>query len=104
MMWHYIRWNITQPQKWQNCAVCKDTDGPRDCYTEWSKSEREKQIYINAYVWNLGGKWHRWSYLQTINRDKCREQMYGHQRGKGKWDELGDWDWHIYPTMYKIGN
>ena len=77
---------------------------PRAYYMEWGKSEREKQIYINAYVWNLGGKWHRWSYLQTINRDKCREQMYGHQRGKGKWDELGDWDWHIYPTMYKIGN
>ena len=68
-------------------------------------SQKEKQIlYINAYMWNLGGKWHRWSYLQTINRDKCREQMHGHQRGKEKWDELGDWDWHIYPTMYKIGN
>ena len=27
---------------------------PRACYTEGSKSEREKQIsYINAYIWNL---------------------------------------------------
>ena len=27
-------------------------------HTEWSKSEREKQIlYINAYMWNLK-KWH----------------------------------------------
>ena len=26
------------------------------CLTEWSKSERKKQIwYINAYMWNLGG-------------------------------------------------
>ena len=26
----------------------------RDCHTECSKSEREKQIlYINAYMWNL---------------------------------------------------
>ena len=26
------------------------------CHTEWSKSEREKQIwYINPYIWNLGG-------------------------------------------------
>ena len=26
-------------------------DRPRDCYTEWCKSEREKQIlYINIYV------------------------------------------------------
>ena len=29
-------------------------DGPRDCHTERSMSEREKQIlYINAYMWNL---------------------------------------------------
>ena len=29
-------------------------DEPRAYYTEWSKSEREKQIlYINAYIWNL---------------------------------------------------
>ena len=29
-------------------------DGPGDCHTERSKSEREKQIwYINAYMWNL---------------------------------------------------
>ena len=20
------------------------------------------------------------------------------------WDELGDWDWHIYTTMYKRDN
>ena len=23
---------------------CRDVDGSRDCHTEWSKSEREKQI------------------------------------------------------------
>ena len=29
-------------------------DEPKACYTEWSKSEKEKQIlYINAYIWNL---------------------------------------------------
>ena len=29
-------------------------DEPRAYYTEWSKSEREKQIsYTNAYIWNL---------------------------------------------------
>ena len=31
-------------------------DEPRAYYTEWRKSEREKQIsYINAYIWNLDG-------------------------------------------------
>ena len=29
-----------------------------ECYTEWSKSEREKQtLYINTYIWNLS--WER---------------------------------------------
>ena len=29
-------------------------DKLRVCYTDWSKSEREKQIqYINIYTWNL---------------------------------------------------
>ena len=38
---------------------------PRACYTEGSKSEREKQIlYINMYIWNLE-KWYWWTYLQV---------------------------------------
>ena len=29
-------------------------NGPRDCHTEWSKSDRERQIsYDIAYMWNL---------------------------------------------------
>ena len=29
--------------------------------------------------------------------------MWG-SREDGEWDDLGDWDEHIYTTMYKIGN
>ena len=44
-------------------------DEPRVCYTERSKSEREKQIsYINAHIWNLE-KWYWGTYLQGVNRD-----------------------------------
>ena len=29
-------------------------DGPRDYHTEWSKSDRERQIsYDTMYMWNL---------------------------------------------------
>ena len=46
-----------------------EVDEPRSCYTERSKSEREKQIsYINTYIGNLG-RWHWWTYLQGSNRD-----------------------------------
>ena len=82
-------------------------DGPRDCHTEWSKSEREKQIlYIKAYMWNLE-KWYRWSYLQNRNRDTDVENKHiDGCKGEEGWDELGDQDWHIYTidTMYKIDN
>ena len=34
-----------------------EVDKPRVFYTEWNKSEREKQIlYINTYIWNLAEK------------------------------------------------
>ena len=46
-----------------------EVDEPRACYTEWSKSEREKQtLFINAYIWDLE-KWYWWTYLQSRNRD-----------------------------------
>ena len=29
-------------EKEQNCAICRDMIGHRDCHTDWSKSESEK--------------------------------------------------------------
>ena len=31
-MW-YIQWNISH-KKEQNCVICRDVDGPRDCHTD----------------------------------------------------------------------
>ena len=28
--------------KERNWVICRDADGPRNCHTEWNKSEREK--------------------------------------------------------------
>ena len=36
---HKRKWNWVI-EKW----ICSEVDGLRDCHTEWSKSEREKQI------------------------------------------------------------
>ena len=47
---------LSHTKKW-NWVICNEVDGPRECYTEWSKSEREKQIpYANTYIWNLKEK------------------------------------------------
>ena len=72
-------------------------DGPRNCHTEWNKSERAKQIsYINAYMWNLE-KWYTWSCLQNRNRDTDPENKHiDTKRGRGQWDELGH---HVVFTL-----
>ena len=50
-----------------------EVHGPRSCYTEWCKSEREKQTpYIYAYKQNLE-KRYRWTYLQARNREAVVE-------------------------------
>ena len=46
-------------------------------------------------------------FAKQKQRHTCREKKYTNtQRGHGGWDELGDWDGHIYTIdmMYKIDN
>ena len=95
---------LSHEKEW-NWVICRDVDESRDCHTEWSKSEREKQVLdINAYMWNLE-KWYRWTGLQGRNWDTDVENKHmDTKEGKGGWGELGDWDWNIYTTKYKIDN
>ena len=46
---------FSHKKEW-NIASCSNMDGLREYYTEWSKSERERQIlilYDITYMWNL---------------------------------------------------
>ena len=50
---HIYNGILLSHKKKQNWVICSEVAGPRDCHTEWSKSEREKQIpYANTYIWN----------------------------------------------------
>ena len=40
-MVHIYNGILLSHKKEQNWIICTDMDGPRDCHTEWSKSERE---------------------------------------------------------------
>ena len=43
---------LSLKKEW-NKAICKDMNGPRDCHTEWSKSDKKRQIsYDIIYMWN----------------------------------------------------
>ena len=56
---------LSHKKEWNN-AICSEMDGPRDCHTEWSKSDRQISYDI-AYMWNLK-KGYKWTYLQNKNR------------------------------------
>ena len=98
---HIYNGILLSHKKKRNGVVCRDMDGPRVCHTEWSKSEREKQIlYINADMWNLE-KWYSWTYFQGRNRNADVENGRVDMGERGGWDELGDDAWHIYTTVCK---
>ena len=66
-MWYGI---LFDHKKEQNNAIWSNTDGPRGYHTEWSKSERERQIsYGITSTWILKKKKrYKWTYLQNRNR------------------------------------
>ena len=101
---HIYNGILLSHKKEQNCAICRDMDGPRDCHTEWSKSEREKKIsYINAYMWNLE-KWYRGTSLQGRNWDTGVENKRMDTKG-GKWRGVGGGgvlNWAIGIDMYTL--
>ena len=72
---------------------------PRACYTEWSKSEREKQIsHINTYIWNLERE-HLWTYSQGSNGDIDMNGLVDPaEEGEGGQTERGAWK-HIHCHM-----
>ena len=61
-----------------------EVDEPRAYYTEWSKSERERQIpYINAYMWNLERRY-RQSYMQGSKADTDVKNRLLDSAGEGE--------------------
>ena len=38
--------------KW-DVAICSNMDGPRDCHSNWSQSDRERQISYITYIESL---------------------------------------------------
>ena len=56
---HIYKGMLLSQKKERNNAICSNMDGPRDCPTEWSKSERAGQIlYDITYMWNVK-KWYK---------------------------------------------
>ena len=87
---------LSHKKEWNN-AICSNVDGPRDCHTEWNKSDKERQIsYDTIYMWNL-----KKNSINKVIHVKNNLMVTG---GMGEKDKLGSWDWHIHTTIYEIDN
>ena len=77
---------LSHNKEWNN-ALCSNMDGPRDCHTEWSKSDRDRQISNDiTYMWNLKSE-----LIYKTETDSESKLMVT----KGEWwggDKLGGWD------------
>ena len=45
----YNRILLSHYKEWNN-AICSNRNGPRDCCTEWSESEKEKYVWYCLYA------------------------------------------------------
>ena len=83
-------------------CICSNRDGPRDYHSKRSKSHREKQVtYDITHRWNLK-RGYKWTCLQNGNRVTDVEKNVWSLGRSGGMDKLGDWNWHIHTTLYKI--
>ena len=88
-------------KKARNSAICRDVREPRDCHTEWSKTEKYCPISLLCGIQKNGreeltGKAETESQIKQTNFRRPKEGM-GEQGDS-------DWDWHIHSTMYTADN
>ena len=74
-----------------------EVDEPRAYRTEWSQSERERQIYISACVWSLE-RWCWWTYLWGKNRGIDIEKSFVGTVGEGE----GGMNWESSMETYTL--
>ena len=83
-LWYiYTIWILLSHKKEHTWVSSHKVDEPRAYYTEWSQSERERQIlYTNIYIQNLE-KWFWRIYLQGSKGETIIETWW---EGRRRWD------------------
>ena len=83
-LWYIYNGILLKYKKERAWVSSNEVDEPGAYYTEWSKSEREREIlYINAYRWNLERR-NQWPYMQGSKEDTDVKNRLLDYMGKGK--------------------
>ena len=91
-IWHiYTMEYYSAIRKKRSWVICSEVDGPRVRPTEWSKSEREKQIpYANIYMESKKKNWFWWTQGQDIKKDaEVENGLEDKGRANGKLGQSG---------------
>ena len=95
---HISSGRILSHKKEQNNTICSNMDEPRDGHTEWSKSDKDRQIsYDITYIYNL---------KEMVQMNLFTKQKLGHRhRNKrvvtkgGRGGEI-NWEMGLTSTLY----
>ena len=82
-MWYiYTMEYYSDIKKWNN-AICSNMDGPRDYYTKWSQTEKDK-YYMRSLICGTKKKTVQMNlFMKQKQTHRHRKQTYGYQRGRG---------------------
>ena len=81
---HIYNGILLSHKKERNWVICRDMDGPRDCHTERSKTEREKYHILT----HIGG-------IQKNGTDEpvCKAEIETQMQRVNVWTPRGDSGW-----------
>ena len=77
----YNRILLSHKKEWNN-DICGKTDGPRNCYSKWSKSEKGK-FHMTSHMWNLKNGTHEFNYKVEIHSQKTILYLPKGKGGRG---------------------
>ena len=82
-------------------------DGPREYYTKWSKSDRERQIsydVTHCRTWFLKNDTNELIYKTETVLQILKTNLWLPKGKFGGKDKSGTWDEHTQTTLYQIDN
>ena len=74
---------LSHIKEW-NKAICSNMDGLWDCHTEWSKSDKEREMSCDVSYAESKNMIQMYLFTKQKQTHRHRKQTYGYQRGGGK--------------------